>query len=53
MRLYLSWALIATSGIAVVLALVCLALNLDDLFEANEQALLLLLPVTAYRCAWV
>jgi len=48
-RLYLSWVLTAISVIAVVLALVSLLLDLDDLYEASEHALLLLLPITGYQ----
>ena len=48
-RLYLSWVLTAISIIAVVLALVSLLLDLDDLYEASEHALLLLLPITGYQ----
>jgi len=48
-RLYLSWVLTAISGIAIVLALVSLLLDLDGLYEASEHALLLLLPVTGYQ----
>ena len=48
-RLYLSWVLTAISGIAIVLALVSLLLDLDDLYEASEHTLLLLLPVTGYQ----
>jgi len=48
-RLYLWWVLTAISGIAIVLALVSLLLDLDGLYEASEHALLLLLPVTGYQ----
>jgi hypothetical protein len=48
-RLYVARLLTAISGIAIVLALVSLWLNLDDLYEANEHALLLLLPAAAYQ----
>jgi len=47
-RLYLSWVLTAISGIAIVLAAVALWLGLDELYETNEHALLVLLPVTGY-----
>ena len=52
-RLYLSWVLTAISGIAIVLASVALLLGLDDLYEANEHALLILLPATGYLSGWV
>jgi len=52
-RLYLSWVLIVLSGIAIVFASVALLLDLDDLYEANEHALLFLLPVTGYLSGWV
>ena len=52
-RLYLSWVLTAFSGIAIVLASIALLLNLDNLYEANEHALLLLLPLTGYLSGWV
>ena len=52
-RLYLSWALIVLSGIAIVLASVALLLDLDDLYEENEHTLLVLLPVTGYLAGWV
>ena len=43
-RLYLSWVLTAFSGIAIVLASIALLLSLDNLYEPNEHALLLLSP---------
>ena len=52
-RLYLSWVLVALSAIAIVLASVALLLDFDDLYEANEHALLLLLPITGYLSGWV
>jgi hypothetical protein len=52
-RLYLSWVLIAISGIAIVLASVALWLDMDDLYETNEHALLLVLPVAGYLSGWV
>jgi len=52
-RLYLSWALIVISGIAILLASVSLLLGLDSLYETNEHALLILFPVTGYLCGWV
>jgi len=52
-RLYLSWVLMVLSAIAMVLASVALLLDLNDLYEANEHALLLLLPVTGYLSGWV
>ena len=52
-RLYLSWVLTVISGIAIVLASVSLLLGLDDLYEANEHALLVLLPATGYLSGWV
>jgi len=52
-HLYLSWVLIAISGIAIVLASLSLLLDLDNLYEAIEHALLLLLPVTGYLSGWV
>ena len=52
-RLYLSWLLTAIAtglaGIMIVLALISWLLDLDELFEASEHALLLLLPVSAYQ----
>ena len=48
-RLYLSWVLIAISGIGIVLLLVSLLLDLNALYEASQDALLLLLPVTGYQ----
>jgi len=52
-RLYLSWVLIAISGIAIVLASVALWLDMDDLYETNEHALLLVLPIAGYLSGWV
>jgi len=52
-RLYLSWVLTGLSGIAIVLASLALLLDLDGLYEANEHALLGLLPVTGYLSGWV
>jgi hypothetical protein len=43
----------ALSAIAIVLASVALLLDFDDLYEANEHALLLLLPITGYLSGWV
>jgi len=48
-RLYLSWVLTAISGIGIVLLLVSWLLDLDALYEASQDALLLLLPVTGYQ----
>ncbi|HTT06303.1 MAG TPA: hypothetical protein VMF64_13550 [Steroidobacteraceae bacterium] len=52
-RLYLSWLLtaisIALASIMIVLALVSWLLNLDELYQASQHALLLLLPVAAYQ----
>jgi len=52
--LYLTWVLVATSVIGVVLLFVFLVLDLGDvtfdLYEASQDVLLLLLPVTAYLC---
>jgi len=50
-RLYLSRVLTAISGI--VLLLVASLLHLDDLSEASRDALVVLLPITAYQCGWV
>jgi len=52
-RLYLSWVLLAISGIAIVLASVALWLDMDELYETNEHALLLVLPVAGYLSGWV
>ena len=52
-HLYLSWVLTAISGIGIVLLLVASLLHLDDLSEASRDALLVLLPITAYQCGWV
>jgi hypothetical protein len=52
-RLYLTWLLIAISGIGIVLLLVFLLLDLGDPFsfyEVSQDVLLLLLPVTGYLC---
>jgi hypothetical protein len=53
-RLYLTWLLIAISGIGIVLLFIFLLLDLGDvtfdLYEANQDVLLLLLPVTGYLC---
>ena len=52
-RLYLSWVLTAMStigsSIGIVLALVSWLLGVDELYEASEHALLVLLPVTGYQ----
>ena len=52
-RLYLTWVLIAISSIGIVLLFVFLLLDLGnvtfDLYEASQDALLLLLPVTGYQ----
>lgn len=51
-RLYLTCLLIAISGIGIVLLFVFLLLDLGDplsLYEASQDVLLILLPVTAYR----
>jgi hypothetical protein len=51
-RLYLTWTLIAISGIGIVLLFVFLLLDLGDvtfdLYEASQDVLLILLPVTGY-----
>ena len=47
--LYLSWVLAAISGIGVVVSFVALFLDLGDLYEAMQDILLLLLPVTGYQ----
>jgi len=52
-RLYLSWLLVAISGIAIVLTSVALWLDMDGLYETNEHALLLVLPVAGYLSGWV
>lgn len=49
-RLYLTWVLIAISSIGIVLLFVFLLLDLGDLYEASQDVLLLLLPVTGYLC---
>jgi hypothetical protein len=52
-RLYLTWLLIAISGVGIVLLFVFLLLDLGDPFsfyEASQDVLLLLLPVTGYLC---
>ena len=46
--LYLSWVLTAISGIGIVVLLVSLLLDLGDLYEAMQDTLLLLLPITGY-----
>jgi len=48
-RLYMSWVLAAISGIGVVVLFVSLFLDLGDLYEAMQDTLLLLLPVTGYQ----
>ena len=48
-RLYLSWVLTAISGIGIVVLFVSLFLDLRDLYEAMQDTLLLLLPVTGYQ----
>ncbi len=51
-RLYLTCLLIAISGIGIVLLFVFLLLDLGDpfsLYEASQDVLLILLPVTGYR----
>jgi len=48
-RLYMSWVLAAISGIGVVVLFVSLFLDLDNLYEAMQDTLLLLLPVTGYQ----
>jgi len=48
-RLYLSWVLTAISGVGVVVLFVSLLLDLDALYEATQDTLLLLLPVTGYQ----
>ena len=48
-RLYLSWLLTAIATIVTVLALVSWLLDLDELLQVSEYALLLLLPVAAYQ----
>jgi len=48
-RLYLSWVLSAISGIGIVVLFVALFLDLGDLYEAMQDTLLLLLPVTGYQ----
>ncbi len=52
-RLYLTCLLIAISGIGMVLLFVFLSLDLGDhlsLYEASQDVLLLLLPITGYLC---
>ena len=48
-RLYLSWVLTAISGIGVVMLFIFLLLDLGALYEAMQDTLLLLLPVTGYQ----
>ena len=48
-RLYLSWVLTAISGIGIVVLFVSLFLDLGDLYEAMQDTLLLLLPITGYQ----
>ena len=48
-RLYLSWVLTAISGVGVAVLFVSLLLDLDALYEATQDTLLLLLPVTGYQ----
>jgi hypothetical protein len=48
-RLYLSWLLTAIATIVTVLALVSWLLDLDELLQVSEYALLLVLPVAAYQ----
>ena len=48
-RLYMSWVLAAISGIGIVVLFVSLFLDLDNLYEAMQDTLLLLLPVTGYQ----
>ena len=48
-RLYLSWALTAISGIGAVVLFVSLFLGLGDLYEAMQDALLILFPITGYQ----
>jgi uncharacterized integral membrane protein len=51
-RLYLTWVLMAISGIGIVLLFVFLLLDLGDvtfdLYEASQDVLLILLPFTGY-----
>jgi len=48
-RLYMSWVLAAISGIGIVVLFVSLFLDLGNLYEAMQDTLLLLLPVTGYQ----
>ena len=48
-RLYLSWLLAAISGIGIVVLFVSLFLGLGSLYEAMQDTLLILLPVTGYK----
>jgi len=52
-RLYLSRVLTAISGIGIAVLLVFWLLDLGDLYEAMQDTLLILLPITAYQCGWV
>ena len=52
-RLYLSWVLTATSGIGIVMLLASMVLDLDATYQAMQDTLLILLPITAYLCGWV
>jgi hypothetical protein len=52
-RLYLTWLLIGISGIGIVLLCVFWLLDLSDplsAYEASQDLLILLLPVTGYLC---
>jgi len=48
-RLYLSWVLAAISGIGIVVLFVSLFLDLGNLYEAMQDTLLILLPITGYQ----
>ena len=48
-RFTLAWVLIAVTVIVIMLALVFWVLDLGELYEASERALLFLLPVAAHQ----
>jgi len=51
-RLYLSWALTAIRSIGILLLLVSMVLTLDATYEAMQDTLLILLPITACLFGW-
>jgi len=48
-RLYLSWLLAAISGVGIVVLFVALFLDMGNLYEAMQDTLLILLPITGYQ----